>query len=343
MDDGYFQYVIGIGTKVYYYSETHGTWFDTTVTRHNFVDGRLQSYDLAIKRHAQISRVSRCAEVPAGFQGVPAGFQLAPLADGGSQEESVESHAAKSSEVASPADGGIPEAPTTAAGSSEMPPTPSSPEVLEVGAGHESVDPHAAEFPDAASPADGGIPEDATAAGSSEIPPTSGSAEVPEGGAVVESLEPAAAELPEQPDDALSAVLESEPNESEVDVWTQIDALSVVSTAAPDALLDDVGHGRRAPRARRLYPPPCYCDCHDAPHRDLFPPESAGPHVRRCQCPMCGHRSVEGGQGCHIRVGVAPRSRGLVLCTNCTPFCLRFLRWGDVFYDNGGVWPGGRP
>ena len=287
MDDGYFQYVIGIGTRVYYYSETHGTWFDTTVTRHNFVDGRLQSYDLAIKRHAQISRVSRCTEVPAGFQRVPAGFQLAPLADGGSQEESVESHAAKSSEVASPADGGIPEAPT--------------------------------------------------AAGSSEIPPTSGSAELPEGGIAHESLEPL-----EPPDDALSAV-ESEQNESEVDVGTQIDAPSVVSTAAPDALLVDVGHGRRAPRPQRLYPPPCYCDCQDAPHRNLFPPEGAEPHVRRCQCPMCGHRSVEGGQGCHVRVGVAPRSRGLVICTNCSSFCLRFLRWGDIFYDHGGPWPVGRP
>ena len=244
MDAGDHQHVISIGERVSYYSETHGAWLDTTVTGHNFVDGRLQSYDLAIKRHAQVSRVRRCADV---------------------------------AEVATPADGGIPEA----------------------------------------------LP----AAGSSEMPRTSGSPEGPEGGAVHESLEPDAAELleepDEEPDDALSAVLGSEQNESEVDIGTQNDAPSVVSTAIPDDILDNVRHGRRVPRAARLYPPPCYCDCQEAHPREYGP---RGPHVRRCQCPMCGHRSVEEGQECHIRVAVDPRFRGLVICTQCSSFCLRFLR-----------------
>ena len=59
-------------------------------------------------------------------------------------------------------------------------------------------------------------------------------------------------------------------------------------------------------------------------------------HARRCCCPMCGHRSVETGEGCHNRVEVPRGFGGLIICSRCADFCMSFLRWGDILYDRTG-------
>ena len=59
-------------------------------------------------------------------------------------------------------------------------------------------------------------------------------------------------------------------------------------------------------------------------------------HARRCCCPMCGHRSVETGEGCHNRVEVPRGFSGLIICSRCADFCMSFLRWGDILYDRTG-------
>ena len=168
------------------------------------------------------------------------------------------------------------------------------------------------------------------------IPPSSGSAEVADNILLHTVPEPGEPPSCDGPDEALSAVSFSDSVESEVDIGVQNDAPSIASTEAPGVPTHQGGHGRRAPRPARPFPPPCRCDCHNAPR------ESLGPHrrrMRRCSCPMCGHRSVEQGNGCHMRLEVPRHFHGLVICPRCRNFCMTFLRWGDAFYDHGGVWP----
>ena len=162
----------------------------------------------------------------------------------------------------------------------------------------------------------------------------------PAAAAAVDPFEPVVA--PGEPsaidgaEDAVSAVSDSDSPESEVDLGTPVDAPSVASTAAPGQPIGRVGHGRRAPRPARRFAPPCGCDCHGAPNHRLGP---RGGHTRRCCCPMCGHRSVERGHGCHVRVPVDRNFNGCVICLRCRNFCLGLLRWGDDYYDRGAPSP----
>ena len=169
-------------------------------------------------------------------------------------------------------------------------------------------------------------------------PPTTGllegasSAEVADASAAaLESVPSEAPDISGQ-DEALSAVAFSDSVESDSDIDGPLDAGSIASTEAPGV----VGHGRRAPRPARRYPQGCPCDCQRAPAGTLGPRSR---RARRCCCPMCGHRRVERGHGCHVRMEVGREFRGVVICTNCRDFCLDFLRWGDVWYDHGQPWP----
>ena len=180
-------------------------------------------------------------------------------------------------------------------------------------------------------------PHEGTAAvSSSDTPPNAGSAAI----ADVGHLNPVAmaGEPPSHdgPDDAVSAVTFSDLAESVVDIGPHFDAASITSTAAPEVPTDQVGHGRRAPRPARRYGPPCRCNCHWTSNEGLGPRSRL---ARRCCCPMCGHRSVEHGQGCHVRLEIPLDFTGLILCPRCRHFCMAFLRWGDAFYDSGGQWP----
>ena len=122
------------------------------------------------------------------------------------------------------------------------------------------------------------------------------------------------------------------------------DAPSSASTRAPGDPAPREPHGHPAPRPGRElhgrarnsddpdYWAPCNCPCRDTlrSHGWLGPREPLG---RRCACPMCGHRSIDEGHGCHFRVSARRHMRGSVLCGHCEPFCLRVLRWADRHYE----------
>ena len=140
------------------------------------------------------------------------------------------------------------------------------------------------------------------------------------------------AELSMEDPDALAALSGPESDESLAEVGDQFDGLSLASTQAP-GIPPRIGHGRWAPRAPRLFPRPCPCRCEFAPNHHLGPRSL---YARRCCCPMCGHRSVETGEGCHNRVEVPRGFSGLIICSRCADFCMSFLRWGDILYDRTG-------
>ena len=107
------------------------------------------------------------------------------------------------------------------------------------------------------------------------------------------------------------------------------EAPSTASTQAPGDAPPRERHGR----ARNRHQPqwsPCDCPCRNIPDRHLGPFEPLG---QRCACPMCGHRLIHGGHGCHFRVEVTQRIQGAVLCENCRRFCIRVLRWADGHYE----------
>ena len=118
------------------------------------------------------------------------------------------------------------------------------------------------------------------------------------------------------------------------------DAPSSASTRAPGDPAPREPHGHPAPRPGRElhrrarnsddpdYWAPCNCPC-----RDTLRSNGWLGIGRRCACPMCGHRSIDDGHGCHFRVSGSRHVRGSVLCGNCEPFCLRVLRWADRHYE----------
>ena len=67
----------------------------------------------------------------------------------------------------------------------------------------------------------------------------------------------------------------------------------------------------------------CGCCCAGMRNRHLGP---TGSQARRCVCPLCGHRAVDGGRGCHRRVRIHPRTSPYVLCRTCGHTCLAILR-----------------
>ena len=131
---------------------------------------------------------------------------------------------------------------------------------------------------------------------------------------------------------SLGEVSPTEIEESEAELAPQ-DAPSTASTRAPGdlpAAISGTGvHGRaRGPARHRLGT--CGCPCRDTSHFDLGP---CGPTARRCGCPMCGHQSIDGGQGCYHWVRVSRSTRGTLLCPHCSGFCLRVLGWADSYYE----------
>ena len=314
---------IGIGEMVSYYSPTHNAWLPAIVLGYNFIDGVLVSYDLDIKHHALAGKIERrdlTALRGVGQSALPLPPQegTAPASSSGLQL------IAGSAEVAD-VDHSIPftvarEPPSSDGPISREPAVHDTPAMLVVGQPALSMPPH----------------EGTAAVSSSDTPPNAGSAAV----ADVGHLNPVAVagEPPSHdgPDDAVSAVTFSDLAESVVDIGPHFDAASITSTAAPEVPTDRVGHGRRAPRPPRQYGPPCRCGCHSTRAEGLGPRSTL---ARRCSCPMCGHRSVEQGHGCHNRVEIPVDFTGVVLCPRCCHFCMAFLRWGDAFYDSGGQWP----
>lgn len=89
-------------------------------------------------------------------------------------------------------------------------------------------------------------------------------------------------------------------------------------------------HGRAGALARgEVRWSVCNCRCTQTPASSL------GPHNgQRCSCPMCGHRSIHHGHGCHFRISVRRGARGVVLCDQCQVFCLTVLRWADHYYED---------
>ena len=78
----------------------------------------------------------------------------------------------------------------------------------------------------------------------------------------------------------------------------------------------------------------CGCHCHMLRgHRLGF----RRGRCRRCACPLCGHRVVDGGNGCHKRVPVGRRTPRFVLCTTCGPTCLGILRREGAELEEGRV------
>ena len=92
---------------------------------------------------------------------------------------------------------------------------------------------------------------------------------------------------------------------------------------------DDSGTGNQRGRKRRRQSvrPVCGCNCRDVTWRDLGP---TGRWSQRCRCPMCGHRSIEGGSGCHRRLLVWQPGCESVLCPVCATHCIEVLRKEDV-------------
>ena len=89
-----------------------------------------------------------------------------------------------------------------------------------------------------------------------------------------------------------------------------------------------VGDGLRAPRGRRRLEgalagvPTCSCMCRRLRARDLGPRNR---HTVRCRCPFCGHRSSDGGQGCHRRIDGLLSDGSLWICRDCGAHCLALL------------------
>ena len=307
---------IGIGEMVSYYSTTHGGWIPAHVVGHNFIDGVLKSYDLNIKKRAFPYRI----DVGDGRLALSAPPPESTAATSSSDSPLIAGSAAVADvgHLNPVAMAGEP--PSHDGPDSREPAVHDATAMLEVGQPALSMPPQ----------------EGTAAASSSDSPLIAGSAAV----ADVGHLNPVAvAGEPlshDGPDDALSAVSWSESAESVVDIGPHFDTDSIASTEAPGVRLHHVRHGRRAPQPTRRFPPPCHCSCASTPAQALGPRSRL---TRRCNCPMCGHRSVEQGHGCHIRMEIPLDFTGLVICPHCDDFCMAFLRWGDIFYANGAVWP----
>ena len=107
--------------------------------------------------------------------------------------------------------------------------------------------------------------------------------------------------------------------------WDPIGAAVPKAAAPAPEARPGSPHGRARARGQAQWAV-CNCPCINVDRGQLGPREPDG---QRCSCPMCGHRSIHRGHGCHFRVPVRRDALGAVLCPYCERFCIYVLRWAD--------------
>ena len=85
-------------------------------------------------------------------------------------------------------------------------------------------------------------------------------------------------------------------------------------------------HHKGRKRRRQSVGPVCGCNCKDLHWADLG---ASGIWSQRCRCPLCGHRSFQGGKGCHRRLLVW-QAGDCVFCAQCARECVRALQKLDL-------------